>query len=225
MNEDMSIYVTRKLIYSIMFDFYDNDYKDNPCMFDLVILESLKNLVEAHVQNGDLSKSVIANINNYLQQARYYDDDKRIERINIINEIIILMNNQKHDDLLMFYRMQLMFRRKDFYYAIKCPNQSIKAEMNDVHESICYDLVVLDSHSESVSDEEFTSTYLPDLVNNQYYYESLNMILRENPKVFRNKVFYDRMMCILNLNKELNNNEKLVKVNKKLIKQVNRKRK
>lgn len=224
MNDDINIYVTRKLIDSIMFDFYDNNYKEDPCMFDLIILECLKSVVEARVKDGDLSKAVIDNINNYLQQARDYQDEKIIERIKLINEIIIMMNSQKYDDLLIFYRMQLIYRRRDFYYAIKCTKDEIKSEMDNVHESICYDLVVLESHSENVSDEEFANEYLPDLVNNQFYYESLNIMLKENPKVFRNKIFYDRMMSVLSLNEQLNNNDELTKINKKLVKQVKRKR-
>ena len=225
MNEDINIYRVRKLVYAIIFDFYDNDYKEEPGMFDLIILESLKNIVEAHVENGDLSNDVISNINNYLEQARDFKDENRSKRIEIINEIIITMNKQDYDNLLLFYRIQLMDRRKNFKYGINYSSDEIKAEMNNVHESICHDLVVIESHSEDVSDEEFVTEYLPDLTNSSLYYESLNMILKENPSVFKDRTFYNRMMCILNLNNEINNVPEMFKINKKLVKNINRQKK
>ena len=38
---------------------------------------------------------------------------------------------------------------------------------------------------EFTTDEEFVNDYLPDFINNGYYYESLNMILKECPSYFK----------------------------------------
>ena len=68
--------------------------------------------------------------------------------------------------------------------------------------------------------------YLPYFISSNVYYESLNAILSENPVVFKDKIFYDRMMKILNLNSKLyNNDKKIVKINKKLVKNINYKMK
>jgi len=80
MNEDINLYKVRKLIYQIMFDLSEQEYLEDTNLFDLVFIESLKNVVEYHVKNNYLSDSVKNNINEYLYQARNYNDENKIER-------------------------------------------------------------------------------------------------------------------------------------------------
>ena len=219
--EPINIYKMRKLIYEIMFNFYEDNYKEDPSMFDLFTIESLRNIVEFHVKNNDLSKDVINNINKFLFQAREYKDENREKRIELINETIRIMNNQEKDESLMFYRFQLFDRTGDYKYFFKVTNAEIINEINYIHDSICNDLFVLVSHTEEVDDMEFVNEYLPYLKDSDLYYESLNMILKENPIVFKNQTFYNRMICVL----EYNNlkYDDLVNYNKKLVKRINKK--
>lgn len=221
MSESINEYKTRKLIYQIMFDFYD-DYEENTSIFDLIIIESLKNIVEFHSRNNDLSKDVINNINKFLMQAREYKDEKRKERIELVNDIIRIMNNQEKDRSLIFYRIQLYDRTNNFKYLFKAKDAEIIDEISNVHDSICNDFFVLVSHTDDVDDITFVNEFLPDLKECELYYQSLNMMLKENPIVFRDQTFYNRMICVLQSNSLLNkdtvdNNEKLVKkINKKI---------
>lgn len=219
--EPINIYKTRKLIYQIMFDFYNKDYEEDPRMFDLNILKSLEVIVEYHTSQNDLSKTVMDNISNFLVAAREYQDENRNARIEIINNIIRFMNGQEKDDSLIFYRMQLYTRTKDSKYLFKASDAEIIKEIDNVHDSICHDLFVLVSHSTDVNDEDFIKEYLPELKDSDLYYESINTILKENPIVFKDQLFYNRMICILEYNNLMY--QDLVKYNEKLVKKINKK--
>ena len=221
MIEPIENYRLRKLIYQIMFNFYEDNYDEDPSVYKLVVIESLKNIVEFHVNQNDLSDNVKNNINKFLQQARYYNDENRIKRIELINETIILLNSQEKDDSLMFYRLQLYSRTKDFKYLFKTSDAEIKNKIEYIHDSICNDLFVLVSHTDDVDDIEFVKEYLPYLKDLDLYYDSINIILKENPLVFKDKTFYDRMMSVLTINDFID--EEVAYYNKKLIKKINKK--
>ncbi|MBQ2946439.1 MAG: hypothetical protein IJE04_01120 [Bacilli bacterium] len=219
--EPINIYQTRKLIYQIMFDFYENNYEEEPNMFSLNILKSLEVIVEYHTSQNDLSRNVIDNIGKFLMAAREYKDENRNERIEIINNIIRLMNNQEKDQSLVFYRIQLYSRTKEFRYLFQASDAEIISQINNIHDSICNDLFVLVSHSSNVSDEEFIKEYLTELKDSDLYYESLNVILKENPLVFKDQLFYNRMICVLEYNNLIY--EDLVEYNQKLVKKIDKK--
>lgn len=223
MCEDINVYKMRKLLYNVIFNLYENDYMDDPRMFHLTFIESLKNIIEYHIQNNDLSKEIKNNINKFLSQAREYKDEDREKRINIINDIIVMMNKQQIESLV-FYRIELAKRRKDFKYIFKYPDELIKSQIDDINDSICHDLYVLISHTNDTSDEEFINEYLPYLKDSAVYYESLNAIFKENPMVFKDKTFYNRMICVLNLNNEIYKEDKeMIDLNNKLVKKIDRK--
>ena len=226
MNEPIELYKLRKLIYYIIFNSCIEDYEESNDMFDIVILESLRNIVEFHVGRGDLSKDVKNNINNFLRLARDINDENRNERIKICNEIIRIINSNDLDKSILFYRLELQKRTRDFGYIIKYSDDKVIEDIELVHDSICDDFFIMTSHTDNIEEEIFKTEFLPNFINSDAYYDSLNAILEENPSVFKNETFYNRMLQVLNLNKEIyNNDKKITKYNKKLINKINRKRK
>ena len=225
MYENIVEYKTRKYIYAIIFNFYENDYSEDISAFDLVIVESLKNIVEYLTSENYLSESVKNNISNYLIQAREINDKDRKKRIEFINDIVGFMNAQKRDESIIFYRLELHKRRRDFgYITLKYSDNKVKQEIENVHDSIIHDFYVLATHSIEISEEEFKEEYLPYFKDTNIYYESLNTILYENPLVFKDELFYNRMMQVLNLNNELYQDKKdVLNMTNKLIKKINRK--
>jgi len=223
MNEKNETYNFRKLIYSIIFN--DNLINYYDWFNDLYFLDSLKNIVEEHTKHNYLGQKVKNNIYNFLQKIREYKDDKRVERINIINEIIKLLNTQIKDKSLVFYSLELYKRRCDRNYLFKIPNDVIINEIPNVHTSICFDVQILASHLDA-TEEDFQNVFFPLLIDCEYYYESLNAILYENPEIFRNELFYNRMNRILNYNNKLyedTNKEKYMKkANKIMLKRINK---
>ena len=135
------------------------------------------------------------------------------------------MNSQKKDESLLFYRLELHKRRKDLGYIISTRSDlEVKNEIDNVHDSILNDHYVLVSHSHQVSDKEFEEEYLEWFTNTNIYYESINSILYEYPQIFKNEIFYNRMMKVLNINNQLHNNNKaILKTNKRLLKKIDRK--
>ena len=72
MSENLNSYKTIKFIHNIIFNFVENDYTEDPSIFNLLIIESFKNIVEEHLLLGNLSNDVKNNIFNFLNQAREY---------------------------------------------------------------------------------------------------------------------------------------------------------
>ena len=218
MYEDLNVYRMRKLIYTVIFNFFENDYEDAED-FDLLVVESLRNIVEYLSDENYLSDSVKNNIHNYLTRARDFQDDKRAKRIEFINEIIGFMNAQEKDESYVFYKLELFKRRRSCRYIVDCSEDDVKA----VHDSICNDFYVIISHTYATDDETFETEYLPYFKDSPLYYESLNAILYENPTVFKDELFYNRMMQVINLNKELYKEDKLMqKINKKMLNNINK---
>ena len=91
-------------------------------------------------------------------------------------------------------------RRKELK---KLTIEDIENSIPFIEDSICTDFVVLFSHSKDVTDEQFTEEYLPEFINNGFYYESLNIILKECPSFFKDKLFIDRVKSVIEMNKNL----------------------
>lgn len=219
--EPINEYRLRKLVCEIIFNFDIDDYDEEPYAYDLIFIESLRNIVKARCEKNDLSKDVMNNINKFLSYAREYKDENREKRIELINEIIMIMNSQEKDESLIFYRFQLYERRRNFEYLLKKSDREIIEQIPNIHKSICHDLFVVVSHSNDVSDMDFVKEYLPDLKDSDLYYESLNMMLKENPLVFKDQLFYNRMICVLEYNSLIC--EDLIKYNEKLVKKIDKK--
>ena len=156
--------------------------------------------------------------------ARDIEDENRNERIKVCNEIIRILNSNDLDKSILFYRIELQKRTRDFGYIIKYSDDKVIEDIELVHDSICNDFFIMTSHTSDIEDSVFKQEFLPSFVNSDAYYDSLNAILEENPSVFRDEIFYNRMLEVLNFNKEIyNNDRKITKYNKKLINKINRK--
>lgn len=214
--ESLDHYIIRKLIYNIMFDSEYNDYTDCKDLYELNILESLKNIVEYHVKNNELSNFVKNNIFNFLSYGRSIDDEHRNERFEVINNIIVLLNSQKYDYSLNFYAKQLRARRNDKRYLTATVGE-VQKEVERMNEAICLDYYIVTSHCNRTDDFEFVKD-IGMFINNSIYYECLMMILNENPIVFKDPKFYERIKFILDINKK--RSQEIGKLNKELVKRI-----
>lgn len=214
--ESLDHYIIRKLIYNIMFDSEYNDYTDCKDLYELNILESLKNIVEYHVDNNELSNFAKNNIFNFLSYGRSIDDKYRNKRFEVINNIIVLLNSQRHDYSLNFYAKQLRARRNDKRYLTATVGE-VQKEVERMNEAICLDYYIVTSHCNRTDDLEFVKD-IGMFINNSIYYECLMMILNENPIVFKDSKFYERIKLILDINKK--ESQEIGKLNKELVKRI-----
>jgi len=204
---EQDLYYLHKLLLALMFDKEDN-YKKIKWIYDLDVLAIFRDLIYGFTKENSIRHQVKDNICKIMVDGREIKDENYKERIKIINNIIINMNLQKKDNSFMFYLGELSLRGIDKKELKKYTVDDVLEEVPYIEESICNDFSVILSHGKNLSDEEFEKQYLPSFIDNDYYYESLNMILHECPSMFKNKVFARRVNQVLGLNKDISRNYK-----------------
>lgn len=211
MNEIFRNYELEKLIYCIIFGEYKNRYNECDYLFEESVINMLKSIVGFHVRTFSLSKESRENVYDYLSHFREINKDINI--LNIINEIKIILNSQQRD------------MSDIYYYYEDCKREGCKLKFSEVdaknvEESMIFDFFVLTSHDEECTDDELFFKNLYVFADNVLYYKSINAILAENPVVFKNQTFYNRVMCVFEATYKLRNNRYVKKLNKKLIKEI-----
>lgn len=196
-------YFLQKFLMFIIFDNTKEAYKGADWLYDIHVLKQFKGVVEVLAKCGCVRPQIKNNIYNILIDGRKIEDENYKQRIELINETIIILNTMKEQEYLRFYCGQLNYRIKEEKELKKLSIKDIKCNIPLIEESICNDFVVLLSHSKDVTDEDFVNDYLPEFINNGFYYESLNMILKECPYYFQDKLFMDRMNSVIEMNKNL----------------------
>lgn len=215
-------YVLYKIILSVIFKYDETILEDYAWIYGIDGLSCFKTAIEVLDKLNALGSNIKENIFRYLNDIRFIDDEYKKERITIINDIINFLHTKEDYIPIEFYRKELYKRRLDRNY-LYVDSYIIRQEFDEVNESIGMDSDVLISHSLEVSDEEFIKHFLPYLCNNELYDESLNALLNEYPKIFTDKLFYDRMISVLNFRYEFYKDEKINKENNKFIKIINKK--
>ena len=94
MYENVVAYKTRKYIYAIIFNFYENDYSEDISVFDLIIVESLKNIVEFFASNELLPEDAVYSKEKNLTFIDFeeYEDIRELHKSKAIQE-----NQNIHD--------------------------------------------------------------------------------------------------------------------------------
>lgn len=221
-NQDYNNYIIRKFFSSIVFN---TDKKINSVVdwfYDVDVLMYLEAYVELFCKHGFFNQIVKSNVYEFLFKAREIKDKDYEKRIEIINNIIINLNSSKLDKFkyINFYRNQLAVRRNDKKFLNNYSDEYIESIIDLVNTSICVDMFVINTHSKQISEEEFEFEYLSKFINNSLYYESLNVILYEFPELFKNPIFYNRVMKVINKNNDIIEDKRLKKINNKLIKKI-----
>lgn len=201
--EEQDIYYLHKLLIGLLFDNIYDSYKNLDWIYDIDVLEVLRSLIIEFVDHNCFAPHIKDNIYDILTEGRNKKDENYEKRIELINEIIMILNNQKEDLSVNFYLGELVSRRKNIKEIKKYTLDDLSEEIPYIDESIYNDFIVLFSHGNEVSDGEFLMEYLPGFIDNSYYYESLNMVLEECPSLFKNKLFASRVNLVLNEMKKI----------------------
>lgn len=192
--------------------------KNYPIFSTYNFLDGFLDFINMMIDNNFLSYSIKDNILKYLVLVRF-NDDKRVEtidehsfeeRVNLINKIIRLVNSGKDNNYITFYRNELIKRTGNLDYL----HGRIADKEAVLFESMKFDQQVIYSHSNAVSDSKFTSDYIPIFVSDYKYFQTINCILAEYPKQFRNSLFkqrYDKTISNY-LKYNLSNSKKCVSV-------------
>lgn len=201
----------------------NREYLDLKCMYSYIfsndislVLDSLKdistlkiflNAVRNLTQENSLSKERKEYIFKILYYLREVDDLNKIERSNIINEIIRTINLQIFDDSDIFYRTQLVNRFcNNKYYSDK---YDISDSIDDIELSIVFDYYILKTHLDS---NNLLNEYMDLFLNNQYtYILSLSYIIAEDKYIINDKTFLNN--CLTVLFKIKDNSDFITKIN------------
>lgn len=216
MDEKEYGYLTCKYILSMIFIIDTMEITDE--FYEIGLLENMRVVLTILSKEESVSNKLKENMFKFLSNGRDIRDENREKRLEIINNMITVLNKSKEDEELTFYREELVKRSGDIKYRAKYDNDIIRDQMDLVDKSIGFDIAVLEALIETTSDEDFIKNYLPDLIDNAFYLNSINAIMIECPSLFQNQTFYNRNICVLN-----SLNEKIVENNKKLIKKVSKK--
>lgn len=161
-------------------------------------LEMFLDFINIYLDEDYLGPSMKNNVLNYLNLVRFkgYKDVKKIE---LINYIIRLINVHRGNKYLDYYRYE-MYKRTGNDDYLKYPFDMITVNGEEkLFKSMQYDQFVLLSHSEEIDDEEFDCDFLNDLSSNMNYFESINCMLYEYPRIFCNDLFVERFNKVVNV--------------------------
>lgn len=211
-------YIIYKQQQNILFKIFIGEYNED--FFKISSMENLRYTLEVFINEKAIIDTSKKSLYNFLLEARNINDNDRVRRIELINEMISLLNFIKEDENLEFYRKELYKRRQCLKYFLY-DQDIIKNEISITNGSICCDFLILESHSSDVSEDKFDEQYLPLFINNYDYYEALNALLIEYPKVFKNEILCNRVVKVLEEEYRLNpskDNKKIVKIIKKQFK-------
>lgn len=174
---------------------------NNPVMTSYEFLISFNEFIESFIINDYLSPIMKNNVLNYLNIVRFCEttelDVDLKKKIWLINEIIVSVNSAKGNKYVTFYRKE-MFKRTSNYDYMNLPSHFITQSEDKLCKSICYDSLVLLSHSDKVDDYSFQKIYLSQFISNWKYFESINCILREYPDKFLDSLFMKRYQIVMN---------------------------
>ena len=211
LTDNLDAYMNHKYIEYFIYNLNltDDTYKDN---YDRIpALEVIRDYV---LINRNLIDENIANhIRDKVTSFRDIEDDKTLERNQIIQDIIINLNKPFDEEVnYNYYRTQLYTRTNDkkFFTDSKA---AIDVDKSEINISIAFDFSLL-SFLIDVPEVIFKE-HLDELQDNEFVYLSLRAILCEFPNVLLNDTFMIRLKEVLDT--KTNNKE-----HKKIVKEIKR---
>lgn len=206
MTEKLSDYFYTKFFECILYDdeIYDNTLhgKYNFYVFDINFLAVFINILEHFINLNILEekrKYKIYSLMSYIRNNAIFDSiETKRYYCNIFNEFIIKLNTKKIDGSEEFYLNEIAKRFS--YNDKKLRRQTYEKKKAFVEKSLGYDFLFLIYHLDEVDEETFESS-VDSLLNDEYYFASLNAIIYEFPEILENETFKRRIKKIINLNK------------------------
>lgn len=198
---------------------------NNPSLCTSGFLMFFSIFINKLVSNNFMSPIMKSNALNFLNLVRFndnYDIDKLDDvskeiRFGIINELIRKINLQDGLNYLLYYRQEMYKRTNNKDYLINSNDDYIMENESKLLDSIMFDHFVLLSHSNGIDDTEFDDDFLPELVLDDRYLETINCILEEYPNLFFDNVFFNRYHKTINNLLKNENNMYIITFNNKVI--------
>lgn len=224
-NEETKLesYITLKCIESIIFDINDKNIYDND-IYNIKFLKLVKETIDIYARMGYINAECKEKIFRFLMPAREIKDKYRNERFEIVNDIIRILNCISKDESINFYRVEIFKRtgEKDFLNANKLYDEEIELEIDRLGQAMSFEFFMIKSILDNNGDYKFIFEAVPELENNQFFYDAINLFLSEYPELFKNKQFYERIHYVLNKTESNLNDKNISKINKKIKKTIDK---
>lgn len=207
--EELKIYLYTKFLQSYL---YDNeicaavergDY--DSYVFDSSFLCVLINYIMIYANNtyADLDiKNNIYTLINYIRFKNHYPDaDTKKYFYNIFNDLILKLNTMSNEKSKEIWVVGEFIIRKD----IK-PNKQISYEEYKEYEkfvkiSIAYDFILLTYLSDKVDEKKFDDN-IEAMANDEFFFASLNAIIKQCPELLRFPIFKRRVKKVIDYNRK-----------------------
>ena len=145
-------------------------------------------------------KDKIHSLISYIRNKAIYDDSETKKYYyDLFNKLIISLNINKFNDGEEFYLHEIAKRFNCIGKKINSNDFENKKEF--VKRSLGYDFIFLLYHTDEVDEETFDKS-IYCLLNDEYYFASLNAILYEYPELLKNETFKRRVKKVIELNKK-----------------------
>ena len=204
---DENSYLCYKLCQLILADVNSEElvmYNPSISSFDFLSLFLI--FISAFSTEESLSPYMKKNALNYLNIVRFSDNIDS-DRINLINMIIRTINSQNGHNYIDYYRQELYKRTNNLQYLIYPVDSFVDDNEMMLIDSIKFDYLVLLSHSNAITEDDFNDNFLLVLLGDLRYFGSINCILEEYPEKFNDSLFYQRYEVVVNNFLKLQNNK------------------
>lgn len=182
-------YITEKFIYFIIFGGTSGETEGQEWINDNNVIYSIRTVLREFAKHDHISIEMKERVYNILSELRSIKTDNYEERVELINDIIIILNSQTKDNSSELYNSEMQKRYRTIYPL----DDTIVSEIDD---SIAYDFVLLYMHN--MNSDDF-SQYIKDFSDYpRKYMMSINAILAGNPSILQEKNFFNNVMSVLN---------------------------
>ena len=209
-NEDIRNYYFIKFLQSYLYDdeIYQNAKKG---YYDIYIynndfLAILINFIEVYLDSeyaySDLSiKPKLYEIINYIRHnANYADEDTKKYYYDVFNDFLLRLNQMDNNITNYEWVLYEISIRVD----IKLPKQitlnRYEKYENFVRQSLGYDFILLTYLSDEVDEKTFDDS-IESLANDEFFFASLNVIVKQCPEVLAYPCFKERVKKVIAYNK------------------------
>lgn len=208
-NDKIRSYYYTKFLQSYLYN--DNIYKavfngdfDN-YIFDEDFLNIAFNYIEVYteINYADLNvKEKLYDLISYVRNKADYDNQKTKKfYYDIYNTLILKLNQMDDNSLVEFLILNEMFIRTKIKFGRKISYHRFKHYEEFVRRSIGYDYILLTYLSDEISEEDFDAN-IETLVNDEFYFASLNALIEQCPELLKETTFRKRVKKVLECNRK-----------------------
>lgn len=210
-NETVRTYYYTKFLQSCLYD--DDIYKGaRNGSYDFYIFNSdflaiLINYIAIYVDTDyaysdlDVKDRLYTLINYIRNNAVYQDDDTKKYYCDIFNDLVLKLNQMSSDSSNYEWVFHEITIRTDVKLGRQISYKKYKKYEEFVRRSLGYDFILLTYLSDEVDEETFDNS-IESLANDEFFFASLNVIIKQCPELLQFPIFKTRVKKVIDYNRK-----------------------